>query len=255
MFITLASLVIIFFFLEVVGLTNFIQTPLQKIFTPVQLAFYKSGKDVENFLGTITSIKGLKERETAATYENAWLRAENASLKKLEGENKALREQLGAPRLGEDLILAQVIGHDPLLGSSDLLVDKGRSRRVKVGYLVVIKNILVGEVVRVGDSTAVVRLLTDSGTKIPAETENQVGGIVRGEFGNRIILDKVAQGEKLKVGEIVFSSGAADIPKGLVLGEVEKIENNPAEIFQKATIKPLAPYDKLDTLFIINAGG
>ena len=115
----------------------------------------------------------------------------------------------------------------------------------------IIKDVLLGEVVSVGFSSATARLLNDPDTKIPAETASNVKGIVVGEFGNKIVFDKVVQGEKLKVGEIIFSSGEADFPKGLVLGKISRVKNDPAALFQRVSVEPIVPYGTLETVFII----
>ena len=130
-------------------------------------------------------------------------------------------------------------------------MDKGSVDDVKRGELVVVKDILIGEVVSVGEVSSRVRLLSDAKTKIPAVSEAGARGILKGEFGNSISFDKVVQGEKLARGQIIFSSGEAGIPKGLVLGKIDKIENDPAALFQKANVQPLLPLDNLETVFII----
>lgn len=249
--ITLIVISVIFFILEATGVLNFFEAPLQKILLPAQIGINKTRNDVEDFFGTISSIKSLREKETKTAYENALLRAENAKLKKLEIENNALRKQLGALKLKPELIVAQVIGQDALISSNKLLLDKGRNDGVVKGNLVIIEDILIGEIIALGDSSATVRLLSDSDTKIPAETADKVSGILRGQFGNRIILERVVQGKKLSKGEIVFSSGEADVPKGLVLGKISKVEKNPSAIFQKAEVEPIISYESLETVFII----
>lgn len=249
--ITLIGISVIFFILEAVGGLNFLEAPLQKIFIPAQIGINKTRNDIKDFFGTISAIKSLREKETKTSYENALLIAENAKLKKLQIENTALRKQLGALKLKPELIVAAVIGQDVLISSSKLLVDKGRADGVAKGNLVIIEDILIGEIIALGDSTATVRLLSDSDTKIPAETENKVGGILRGQFGNQIIFEKVVQGKKLNKGDIVFSSGEADMPKGLVLGKISKVQKNPSAIFQKAEVEPIISYERLETVFII----
>jgi len=254
---TIAALIVIsvvFFFLEAVGVVGFFSAPLQKVLRPTQVALSKTRNDIDNFLGTISSIKSLSQKETKTSYENALLIAENAKLKKLETENTALRNQLGALKIKPELTVAEVIGQDPLISSSKLLVDKGKKDGISKGNLVIIGDILIGEIVALGDSTATVRLLSDSETKIPAETTNKVGGILRGQFGNKIILEKVVQGKKLNVGEVVFSSGEADMPKGLVLGRIIKVQKNPSAIFQIAELEPIFAFEKLETVFIIEGG-
>lgn len=252
--VTLIVLSAIFFVLEATGILNFFSTPLQKVLLPAQIGISKTRNDINVFLGTITNIKTLAEKETKTSYENALLTAENAKLKKLETENTALRNQLGALKIKPELIVAEIIGQDALVSASKLLIDKGRNDGVSSGNLVIIGDILIGEIVSLGDSTATVRLLSDSETKIPVETKNKVGGILKGQFGNKIVLEKVVQGKKLNTGEVVFSSGEADMPKGLVLGKIRKVEVNPSAIFQKAEIDPIFPYEKLETVFIIEGG-
>lgn len=250
-FILLIVAVAALFFFEQTGVIDFSRTPLQKIFLPAQIALHKTRQDFQNFLGTVVSIKSLREKETQTAYQNALLTAENARLRGLEEENEALRAQLGAAKTERKLIVAKVIGQDPLLSSSKMIIDKGKNDLVKRGYLVIVKDILVGEVVSVGASSSTIRLLSDSETKIPAITEGKVKGILRGQFGNQIILEKIVQAKKLKVGELVFSSGEEDMPKGLVLGKITKVDNEPAELFQKATIEPLVSFESLEIVFIV----
>ncbi|HEX7456251.1 MAG TPA: rod shape-determining protein MreC [Candidatus Nanoarchaeia archaeon] len=245
------GLIIVMFLLEQFGLINIITSPLQKVLEPAQIALYKTKQDLAGFVGTLVEIKDLRERESQLAEENNLLLAENAGLKKLESENEVLREQLGAKKVSEKLTVAQVIGQDPLISTSELLIDKGASDEISKGDLVIIKDVLIGEVTSVGSSSSVVRLLADSATKVPAQTQSGVKGILRGKFGNRIILDKVVQGQKLRKGEIVFSSGEADFPKGLVLGKISKVEKTPAALFQKAEVAPLLAPGSLDTVFIV----
>ena len=249
--ITLIIISVVFFISETIGGLNFFEAPLQKIFVPALIGISKTRNDIEYFFGTISSIKSLREKETKTSYENSVLIAENAKLKKLETENRALRKQLGAEKIKLDLIVAEVIGQDALISSSKLLLDKGRADGVVLGNLVIVEDILIGEIVALGDSTATVRLLSDSDTKIPSETADKVSGIVRGKFGNRIVFEKVVQGKKLNKGDLVFSSGEADMPKGLVLGIISSVEKNPSAIFQKAEVEPIISYESLETVFII----
>jgi len=247
----LLVLALVLFVLEQVGALAVLQAPLQRVLLPGQLALYKTKQDFEGFLATITEIGSLRKKENELLAENALLAAENARLKKLESENKILREQLGARQEKRELIIAQVIGQDPLFSGSKLLVDKGRDSNVVSGALVVLKDILIGQVVRVGASTSTVRLLTDPRTKIPAVTGSGVKGILQGEFGSRVVLEEVVQGEKLNPGEIVYTLGEADFPKGLVLGKITQVENNPAALFQKASVEPLLSFKSLETVFIV----
>jgi rod shape-determining protein MreC len=172
-------------------------------------------------------------------------------LKKLGEENKSLREQIGAKVVTQDLILASVIGADSIFTNSQLVLDKGKDDGVKEGSLVILKDILIGQIISIGSSTSTVRLLNDPETKIPAITEGGAKGIVEGEFGTRITLTNVLQNVDLKPGQFVFTSGEADFPKGLVLGRVVNVDKNPAELFQSASVESLVKFGSLDFIFII----
>ena len=250
-FFVLVGLVVLLLILENLGVLGFIEKPVQAILKPAQIGLYKSGRDVENFFSTVGEIGSVKRRKNELERENALLTADNARLKKLEEENKTLREQLGAKVAAKDLILAAIIGTDPLFTNSQFILDKGKGDGVKEGSLVILKDILIGQIASVGSSTSNVRLLNDPETKIPAVSEAGAKGILEGEFGTKIALVQVAQSAELKEGQIVFTSGEAGFPEGLVLGKIVKVSKNPAELFQKAAVEPLVPFGSLDFMFII----
>jgi rod shape-determining protein MreC len=247
-FATLIGFVIILFVVEMLPWKIF--SPTQKILLPVQIAIYKTRKDVDNFLGTFADIKALREKENQLTEENALLLAENATLKRLKNENKTLKTQLGVLEQKHKLIVASVIGQDPLLSSSRLLIDKGESDGVKNKALVLLKDILVGQIKSVGQYSSTVQLVTDSETKIPAITAGGVRGLLQGEFGNKMSLTKVVQNKDISKDEIIFTSGEAGFPKNMVLGKITKVEKDPAQLFQKAQVSSLIEFDSLDILFI-----
>lgn len=247
-FISLVAIAVILFVLELLPWNVF--SPLEKVLFPAQIAVYKTKKDVENFFGTFSDVKSLREKESQLSRQNALLIAENAKLKRLEKENKILRSQLGISEQERNLIVSSVIGQDPFLSSSRLLIDKGEASKVKNGALVVLKDILIGQVVEVGQYSSTVQLLTDPDTKIPAVTDSGVKGLLQGEFGNKISLVKVVQHKKIEEGEVVFTSGESGFPKGLVLGRIIKVEKDPAQLFQKAQVESLLDLDALDILFV-----
>src|SRR4030042_1938853 len=247
----LLSLVALFFIFDVLGIMGFVSDVTQKITTRIQISLYKSHNDIKGFLSVISEIGSLKQKETDLEYENSLLLAENASLKKLEVENKLLREQLGDKISGNKLIVASVIGQDPLFSVSRILISKGRNYGIEEGNFVILKNILIGKVSATHNSSSLVILLTDPESKIPAITSNGARGILEGEFGNRMSLKNVVQNETLQVGEIIFSSGEAEYPKGLVLGKIKSIDKNPSAIFQNAEVSPLVPFEDLETVFIM----
>jgi rod shape-determining protein MreC len=243
--------VFVLFFLERFGILDFVKTPLQTFFLPAQVALKKSGSDIASFFQTVGEIGGLRATSQDLEVENAFLKSENAALKKVAEENKVLKEQLGVNEAEQVLILARVVGYDPFLTQSRLILDKGNFSGVEEKDLVVVKNNLIGQVVSVNQATCQVRLLSDPETKLSAITEGRVKGLLVGEFGTGSILERVVQGSELKEGEIVFTLGEADFPAGLVLGKIKRVFEQAAEPFKRAAIEPIVGFSQLETVFIL----
>lgn len=252
-----AVLIIILFtvaiLLDLTRFSSYIAVPIQSLFRPTQIAFQKTGNDFSDLLATISQIKGLRQREKELTLENKTLLAENATFKKLAGENKALRDQLGAGLAKEDLVLAKVIGQDPSLVNSRVLLDKGTGSGVEKNQAVVIKKILLGKISATGQNSSTLTWLTDPDMKVPGYTQVGVKGFLEGKFGNQLVFSQVANDKILKEEELIFSSGDSGFPKDFVLGKIKTIKKNPAKLFQEIQVEPMVNYDSLETVFILRA--
>lgn len=223
--------------------------------TPVQLSFYAAAHSISSKFSTVLEIGRIRKKNLDLEAQNATLLAENSSLKKLAAENQLLKEELGLPKEEKiNLQGARVLGFNPTLTRSFLTLDKGSLNTVKKGDLVVIKNILLGQVQRVKEKTSLVRLLSDPDSKVLGETEGKAAGIVVGDFGSRMKLTKVLLEDKINTGELVLTSGEESaswrIPKGLVIGKITKVKRLEAELFQEAEIEPLIDIKKLEMVFI-----
>jgi len=90
----------------------------------------------------------------------------------------------------------------------------------------------------------------DIETKIPVVTKSGVQGLAQGEFGNQLVLTKVAQNKKITEGEFVFTSGESGLPRGMVVGRLGKVDYDPAQLFQKGQITLLLEPSLLEIMFI-----
>lgn len=241
------------FFIFRFGFLNPVFSVAQTITVPVQSAFYQSFRSLNNVFGAITQVGGLRSSNSSLRVENALLKSENARLKKLEDENKSLRDQLGTKL--EDLQLkaaVRPIGRGPSGIDSILLVDGGQNKKILKNDLVIYKNILLGIVSEVTPRVSSVQLLTDPSIKIPVITEGGAEGILEGEFGSEMNLTNVVQDETLVKGQLVLTSGKNNFPKGLVVGEIDKVNKIEKEFFQRALLRPLLNIKDLNLIYIIS---
>ncbi|MBU0619941.1 rod shape-determining protein MreC, partial [Patescibacteria group bacterium] len=76
--------------------------------------------------------------------------------------------------------------------------------------------------------------------------EDVTMGIIEGEFGLTIKMDFIPQNKRINNEDIVITSGLEkNIPKGLVIGKITRINKNNNEVWQNAIIEPLADLDNL----------
>ncbi|MFN2224629.1 MAG: rod shape-determining protein MreC [Candidatus Promineifilaceae bacterium] len=200
--------------------------------------------------------------------EQAQLQIEQLQLQveALQRENEQLREIQGEYQLLQDLFnraretpqfkreVASVIGYDtsPLFRS--IIIDKGSEDGVFVGMPVESARGLVGQVYRTTDHAAMVILVTDNISSIPARLgTSRATGIVRGGgLGGVLTMDWIDLEAQVVVGETVLSSGlGGKFPEDMVIGRVTAVERQEAELFQQAVIQPAVDFGSLEMVFVI----
>jgi len=76
--------------------------------------------------------------------------------------------------------------------------------------------------------------------------------LAKGEFGLSIKVELVPQDFDLKEGDLIITSGLEkDIPRGLIIGKVNRIISYENELFKSATINPLVDYGEITIISII----
>ncbi len=237
---------------ESTGLFDPIKKGVQQVTVPIQITLFQIRQNIKNTSATISGIGDIRSQNALLSEENALLKAENERFSKLEEENKTLRRQLGAvPSKKQNLIIAKTIGFSPLASRRLLLIDKGEIDGVGKGMVVVVKNILIGQVHEVAPRSSSVQLVADPDTKIPAITNKKVRGVVEGQFGAEINLTNVVQGDTLNVGDLVLTTGEGNFPAALVIGEIKEVKKVEKELFQKAIVSPLLRPEELTTVFVL----
>ncbi len=121
--------------------------------------------------------------------------------------------------------------------------------------MVVFKNFLLGEVFLVEPERAEVRLLTDhrfSAAALDQDSPERTRGLVTGQYGTTLTLQKVLPTERLVVGDTIITSGEdGKFSKGLILGTVKKILGQEAGVFKTAELDLLVNFDSLEEVFVV----
>lgn len=221
---------------------------------PVGVFFSERSNGASRFFGGIFALGKLQKENGILRDQVNRLQAEVAQLSEAKKENVSLKKDLGFKTKNNfSYEPAEVIAFDPAMLRGTVLINKGSKDGLKVGMAAISEGFLAGKVLEVSESTAKVQLVTDPQSAIPATIQStNTNGIVRGEIGFGMVLEKVPQGDPVKVGDMVITSGlGGEMPKGLVMGKIEKIESEKNSLFITANVRPSADLRSLYRLIII----
>jgi rod shape-determining protein MreC len=150
-------------------------------------------------------------------------------------------------------IAAQVVLHAPTGWFETLVIDKGSRDGVVPDMALVNDEGIVGRVLNVSDRYSQVLLITDPESAVDALIQrNRVRGILKGKDLNTCVLNYVRSNLDVQTGDLVVTSGKDGIfPKGLRLGIVQKVSENPVNLFLEIEVKPLVRLGTLEEVLIL----
>jgi rod shape-determining protein MreC len=149
-------------------------------------------------------------------------------------------------------VAAQVIGSGGSEQSRVVYIDKGESDGIRQDMAVITVQGIVGKVLKVFRSSAQVLLIDDQSSGVGAILEtSRLQGIVRGTPAGEVVLEKIMSDEGVQPGEEVRTSGGDRIfPKGLPIGVVTRVSNNP-DLFLNIHVRPSANLHKLEEVLVV----
>lgn len=246
---TLFSLVLLG--VDTIHLLEFPKSFAAYLTNPISFGIYRTSGDIGKQFNFIFAARFAAKENQALKEQIGQLLSENANLRKKLAETESLLTQekhLDPQKY--NLVAARPIGVGRYLK-----IDKGSSRYIKAGQAVVFKDNYVGKIVSATPQTANVELLTDPDSKVTGFSQNIEGkakGVLVGQFGTDVVMDKILHEEKIAVGDLVYSEGLEGfLPRGLILGRVSEVLGKENEIFKQAKVEPVFDTRDLDLVFVI----
>jgi rod shape-determining protein MreC len=227
---------------------------------PLERALEQARTGVASFGEAIGEIQGLRGENARLRDEVDRLTLENVRLREqaiAADQAAALREV--ARTLPFETITAPVIARDPSGVLMSVLLGAGSDDGVRVGQIVVSQQGVVGRVAEVGPAYSKVLLVTDPASSVSALIQgSRATGIVRGQYGDTLVMDWILQTEQVAVGDVVITAGLAVgeelrslYPKGLVLGRVVALERAENSAFKRAVILPAVDLRHLEHVLVV----
>jgi rod shape-determining protein MreC len=223
------------------------------LIAPFQMVVSRSVKAIENvwtdYFYTVSAAKeNVDLKKQLADIDRIKSRA-----RELEFENNRLKKLVNFTRSVQyTFVAAQVIARDPSPWFKTILVDKGQKDGLSKGLPVVVSEGVVGHVIKVAPNYSRILLITDRYSAVDALVQNsRIRGIVKGDSSKQCFFRYALKNNKIQIGEIIISSGFDQIfPKGLKVGEVIDVKNEPSQLFQKIIIKTCVDFDKIEEVLV-----
>jgi rod shape-determining protein MreC len=263
-FAALFAIALLLLLFRSVGVVQAVAVVGTQVLVPIQRALAETGITTNRFFQAVGDLDRLRT-------DNADLRAAND---RLTLENARLSEAVIAARQGAKLdaaqraipyktITAPVIARDPSGVLKTLVIGAGTDQGVRIDQIVLTQQGVVGRVSEAGSNYAKVLLVTDSSSSVSALVQtSRASGIVRGQYGDTLVMEWILQSDPVKLGDVIVTAGLGlgnDLrslyPKGLVIGTVVDVTKAEVSAYQRAVVAPAVDLRKLESVLVITDPG
>jgi rod shape-determining protein MreC len=198
------------------------------------------------------------------------LEARSARAASLEEENQRLREIVGMRERsqmpgGYTFVASSVIARSPTVLDRSIVIDRGTDSGIAVNDPVIVARGLLGRIGAVSANTARVDLIINADQAVTAAIAGSPAtGILKsvGNDGSPVMrLDYVDRSTPVQVGDLVvtagWSSGSLEsvFPRGIQIGTVTSVGNNPADLYRAVQVTPFADFRRLDEVLVLVPDG
>jgi len=232
-----------------------------QVLVPVQRALAETGITTNRFFQAIGELDRLRTDNADLRAANDRLTLENARLAEASIAAQQTAKLDAAQRaLPYKTITAPVIARDPSGVLKTIVIGAGTDQGVRVDQVVLAEQGVVGRVSEAGSNYAKVLLVTDSSSSVSALVQtSRASGIVRGQYGDTLVMEWILQSDPVKAGDIVVTAGLGIgnelrslYPKGLVIGTVVDVTKAEVSAYQRAIVAPAVDLRKLENVLIIS---
>jgi rod shape-determining protein MreC len=234
---------------------------LARIYERVEAGIVRVGTGIGNGIARLTgSEKSLAVRYESCEANSRDLAIDAAEYAALEREVVELRSLMDyVTRTQVEGVTTHVIARAVDNDSTRVLIDKGEVDGLQKGAAAVIDDgVLFGMVEDVRETTAVVRLVANAQSNIPAAVlgKNRTIGLVEGREGAVLVMEFIPQDAELGNGNLVVTSGLDGLVReGLIIGLVTEVVSVESAPFQQAFIELLYEPREWTTVLILPPPG
>lgn len=232
----------------------------------VQGVFYKPASYIAGFFEDVRELKSVYEENERLKKSVSQYARESADYNRIKNENKNLQELLKfteeqKQRYEYEYRPVNVLSVNQDPNNQTLVIDRGAKHGIRMNMSVTSLEGMVGVISHVGNFTSTVKLLT---TLDPLDAKRQqIAATVSNKdtFGiiesydkktKKLKMTRIPEEDPVKKGDLIVSSGNGGvIPRGMIIGTVDKVEVGEFGLTRTATITPAASFQDWKTLLVV----
>jgi rod shape-determining protein MreC len=227
------------------------------IVSPPERALHSSGSGVSWLWNNYFDLRHVRQQNADLQKTVDRLRLEQAALLEDAKQGQRLQALLNfQQKYIYKTLPAQVIGSSGSDQSRVFYIDKGKDEGVDRDMAVITPDGIVGKIREAFPHSSQVLAISDqsSGAGVIMES-TRIRGILRGNAAGLPQIEDVIRDQRIKPGEPVVTAGGDEIfPRGLPVGVVDKVVNDPdRDGFVQVILKPAAHLDQLDEVLVITS--
>lgn len=227
--------------------------PFQKGINKIGTALDEAASGFREKQSLVEENEKLQEKVDELTAENSQLTQDLGDLERLE-ELYQLDQQYSE----YDKVAAEVIAKDPGNWFSTFTINRGTNDGVQVDCNVIAGSGLVGIVTEAGPDWATVRSIIDDSSNVSAMTVSTSDRcIVSGDLrlideGKLQFIHLKDDDNKIQEGEKIVTSDVSDkFLKGILIGYVSEIEEDPNNLTKTGTLTPAVDFEHIHEVLVI----
>jgi rod shape-determining protein MreC len=235
--------------------------------SPLQEAVSRVTDPIGNFLSTLVHLPSIRHDNQTLAERLAQLEQERATYTAGQFRINELEALLGlqqsfGPRI--ESTAAQVIANGVSNFEWTITIDKGSSDGISEDMPVVASAGLVGHVVRVTSSSAVVQLIIDPDSAVAARlVDAEETGLLEGQGEGELRMSLVDAGATVAPDETVVTAGYRLLegtaqslyPPNVLIGTVSRVLSDEGALEKFVTVRPAVDFSTLSLVLVVLSSG
>lgn len=228
---------------------------------PVRATLSDGTQSATGFLDALAEVDALRRENARLQGRVDLLEDQVASDEVLRTRNNQLQRVLKTTeKINHKTVVAEVVAAPASRFESVISIDRGSEVGIDVGDTVLSEGgALAGVVIDVSEGRSDVQLINDTRSLITGrDNRTSATGNVIGRLSAPLAMKEIQATDKVALGDVVVTAGLdqgkrfrSRFPKGLLIGKVISIEEEPGLVVQTALIEPAASLDRLEIVLVI----